>query len=348
MVRTALRGTSYISVEQQWRRVDGAIGAVNEFGAHVLASRWKREEDTSLDVSSETGQDVHTLAIILTPTRMTFWHAGHTLFDGCAMPGITQVTAPRQYVCATFHSHCDVLHLHMSQPLLHECYQGTFGCEHQGDILIHRTEPVRDVTMERLGVALVHADDTRAAFGRLFFDSVGLAIVSRLLARELAEEALAPARPNATALQPWRVRRVIEYIDANLSDAIRLADLARVTGLSRMHFASQFRAATGFTPHEFLVRTRIERARRSCDTRIKARSTLHITRASSLNRTLRPSSSKWLEKHRVNGVGHWIAGPNPSDEFRRVFALGNRQGTRPSSPPHQPKSCRLTNLVLKR
>jgi AraC-like DNA-binding protein len=41
---------------------------------------------------------------------------------------------------------------------------------------------------------------------------------------------------------------------------VTLLDLAAVAGLSRMHFASQFRAATGRRPHEYLLRQRIRRA----------------------------------------------------------------------------------------
>ena len=39
-----------------------------------------------------------------------------------------------------------------------------------------------------------------------------------------------------------------------------MADIAAATGLSRMHFAAQFRAATGLAPHEFVLRRRIARA----------------------------------------------------------------------------------------
>jgi transcriptional regulator GlxA family with amidase domain len=39
-----------------------------------------------------------------------------------------------------------------------------------------------------------------------------------------------------------------------------LADLAGIAGLSRTHFARQFRVATGFRPHDYLLRKRIERA----------------------------------------------------------------------------------------
>ena len=48
----------------------------------------------------------------------------------------------------------------------------------------------------------------------------------------------------------------------NLADPISLTDLAAVAGLSRMHFAAQFRRSTGFRPHEYVLDRRIEYARR--------------------------------------------------------------------------------------
>lgn len=67
-------------------------------------------------------------------------------------------------------------------------------------------------------------------------------------------------RRSIRPLQKWRLKRVIEYVDTNLSGKVSLLDLAAVAGLSRMHFASQFRVATGLRPHEFLLRRRIRRS----------------------------------------------------------------------------------------
>ena len=67
--------------------------------------------------------------------------------------------------------------------------------------------------------------------------------------------------PPARALQKWRLKRVVEYVDANLSNKVSLLDLAAVAGLSRMHFACQFRAATGLRPHEFLLQQRVCRSK---------------------------------------------------------------------------------------
>jgi AraC family transcriptional regulator len=68
-------------------------------------------------------------------------------------------------------------------------------------------------------------------------------------------------RPAIRALQKWRLKRVVEYVDANLSSRVSLLDLAAVAGLSRMHFACQFRAATGLRPHEFLLQRRVCRSK---------------------------------------------------------------------------------------
>ena len=58
-----------------------------------------------------------------------------------------------------------------------------------------------------------------------------------------------------------RFARVRDYIEHNLGEAISLEDLARVAGVSRFHFARQFRACTGESPMGYLLRTRVERGK---------------------------------------------------------------------------------------
>jgi AraC family transcriptional regulator len=65
----------------------------------------------------------------------------------------------------------------------------------------------------------------------------------------------------SNGLLAWRLKRVNEYIDANLTSPIRLRELAGAAGFSRMHFARTFRVATGLRPHEYVIRRRIDRAK---------------------------------------------------------------------------------------
>ena len=49
-------------------------------------------------------------------------------------------------------------------------------------------------------------------------------------------------------LAPWQVRRVTEFVDADVGADLRIADLAALIGVSVGHFHRAFRATTGRTP----------------------------------------------------------------------------------------------------
>lgn len=91
-------------------------------------------------------------------------------------------------------------------------------------------------------------------------NALRLAVVASLV------ETLEPSRPETgkkcavATLPKWRLTRVLAYIDANIGGSITLANLSATAGLTRMHFARQFRAATGIRPHDYVLRTRIARA----------------------------------------------------------------------------------------
>ena len=72
---------------------------------------------------------------------------------------------------------------------------------------------------------------------------------------------VAPPHRRRGPLLKWRLKRVVEYVDAHLGGRITLASMAAAAGLTPMHFAAQFRSATGLRPHDYVLQRRIERAR---------------------------------------------------------------------------------------
>jgi AraC family transcriptional regulator len=56
------------------------------------------------------------------------------------------------------------------------------------------------------------------------------------------------------------LRRVKAHVEANLGEHISLNQLAALAGMSRFHFARQFRISTGQSPMGYVRRARIERA----------------------------------------------------------------------------------------
>ena len=64
----------------------------------------------------------------------------------------------------------------------------------------------------------------------------------------------------ALRLSASLLRRLEEYVDANLARRILVADLAAVVGLPAQSFAKAYLRYTGRSPHQFVLARRVERA----------------------------------------------------------------------------------------
>ena len=132
--------------------------------------------------------------------------------------------------------------------------------------------PHRKFADPRLGalVAAVNAE-MLAGFpgGRLFLDSVEQAIAIALVNGHAVRRR--PVQINRGGLGSARFRRVKELVHAKIDDDLSLDEMAQSVGLSTAHFARMFRKSTGETPHQFVLRERVERAKamlRAPDARI--------------------------------------------------------------------------------
>ena len=67
--------------------------------------------------------------------------------------------------------------------------------------------------------------------------------------------------PSHSALSPHNLRQVVEFIDNNLEENIKITELSQMISLNYAHFIRTFKHSTGKTPHQFLIEKRIERAK---------------------------------------------------------------------------------------
>src|SRR5438876_1815654 len=131
--------------------------------------------------------------------------------------------------------------------------------ERNGEIDLRPQRKFADSRLAAL-VAAVHAEMV-AGFpsGRLFLDSVEQAMAVSLVNGHAVRHR--PVQIYRGGLGSARLRRIKELVDAKLEFDLSLDEMAQAVGLSTAHFARMFRKSTGDTPHQFVLRQRLKRAK---------------------------------------------------------------------------------------
>jgi AraC family transcriptional regulator len=99
---------------------------------------------------------------------------------------------------------------------------------------------------------------TGGRLGQLYAEHLIHALTQRLLSMGTAKETRAPS----AAVPRPRLKRVLDRMQADLSRDLDLHSLAKESGYSRSHFLRMFRETMGVTPHQYLLRLRLQQAQR--------------------------------------------------------------------------------------
>ncbi|WP_067544065.1 helix-turn-helix domain-containing protein [Nocardia crassostreae] len=114
-----------------------------------------------------------------------------------------------------------------------------------------------DPLLYRLALSLSEQAERYSVAGQLFADGV-----TTLIAARLSQIGGGRDRDRAVSLGPSALRRVVDYIDTHVDSDLRLAVLARLCGMDTFRFGRAFKAATGHTPHRYVLARRLDRAAR--------------------------------------------------------------------------------------
>lgn len=117
-----------------------------------------------------------------------------------------------------------------------------------------------DQQIEHIALAFKHELEMGCPSGHLYGDSLAVALVARLLAKFATCVPLTHDRSHVLPLD--RVRRAMDYINDNLAEDLVLGEIAGVAGLNPFYFSRVFRESTGTSPHQYVLRCRIEQAKR--------------------------------------------------------------------------------------
>jgi AraC family transcriptional regulator len=118
---------------------------------------------------------------------------------------------------------------------------------------------VTDPLLEQLALALLRVMRDAETGAGLYADHLAQTMAVHILRGHCSGIG---AQMPASAMSISKFSRVLDFIDAAMDDELTLDRLAEVAGMNPFYFARTFRRRFGETPHRFVLRRRIDRAKR--------------------------------------------------------------------------------------
>ena len=131
--------------------------------------------------------------------------------------------------------------------------------ELSGNVEIVERYMRRDHVISSVGMALLGELESEGLSGRLYAESLGNVLAVHLL-RYYSVSTSQPITFTG-GLSAKKLRDVTDFINDNYHRDLKLAELAQVAGMSSFHFAREFKRTTGTTPHQYLIKLRVEQAK---------------------------------------------------------------------------------------
>ncbi|WP_085584196.1 AraC family transcriptional regulator [Thalassospira mesophila] len=233
---------------------DADLVSVGDFGDAISAAHWRRNVHVH---SRYENPDHHTLSLYLAGGTGISRQQGRVPLSGggpgrvCIMPAhISSDWMVRGQV--------ELFHLYIPVAAWNRAVIETLDVDPAGIELAEKIFCL-DPAVEQMVRDVILPLDWNAPADRLVMSSAGHWLLGHLLAQYTVQ------RPNVTGVRGGLSgvvrRRVVDYIAANLEQAITLDELASIAGLSVFHFSRMFRATLGEAPHQFVLRQRILQAR---------------------------------------------------------------------------------------
>ncbi|CAB3750746.1 AraC family transcriptional regulator [Paraburkholderia solisilvae] len=240
--------------EHAWREIPHCTNEAAK--SDVVIGHWTDERVVRRELTAPMSEQHYTVSILLGKATVDCYKNGRLLDRGTGGMGGVQLTAPGEQVTCSFRGANEAIHLFLPSELV----ESEYGSLRTNASALRLEDPAFRVDPALVPIArsLAATRDDARRDNVVSIDGMVQGILHHVLSRYAHER---PGASETHGLSEPRLRRVIDYIDANLAEPVTLHDIARQAGLSRMHFAAQFRLATGRTPHAFLRARRIERAK---------------------------------------------------------------------------------------
>ncbi len=124
---------------------------------------------------------------------------------------------------------------------------------------LHPRYKFSDGLLKQLATSLLAEFEQDGPADRIYAETLSQTLITHILKKHSVWKTTPPTQ--TFKLQPWKLNRIIEYINDNLEGDITLESIARTADLSPTYFAALFKRSTGLAPHQFVMSRRIEKAK---------------------------------------------------------------------------------------
>lgn len=94
--------------------------------------------------------------------------------------------------------------------------------------------------------------------GPLYRQSIAVALITELFGRS---DRPIGSNDSRMTLPPKHIARAVDYINSHPDTDLTLTTLAKMFGIGVEHFLRAFKRSTGLSPHQYILRSRIEHAK---------------------------------------------------------------------------------------
>jgi len=151
------------------------------------------------------------------------------------------------------------LHIHLPREKVLQTAEEMAG--HPISCLIFNSPPTfHDPLLNQIGFALTQELEQGSPGGKLYAQSAAQMITTHIVRHY--SEVQETTYTTSQGLTRRQMNQATDFIMAHLAQDLSLESLAEHVGFSPYHFARLFRLTTGESPHQFVLRQRIEQAQR--------------------------------------------------------------------------------------
>lgn len=152
------------------------------------------------------------------------------------------------------HGHCDMISVRLAPRLVTSTAEALALPSERAELAPRLGG--RDPLIEHVVRALAAELAAPAPAGRIYADSLATALTTRLL-----QNFAGTGVSGRQTLSKPQVRRIVEFVEANLDGELTLEQLADVAGMSIPHLTTLFRRTMGQSAHAYVMERRVQRAR---------------------------------------------------------------------------------------